>query len=152
MGSGDHHARSAVQLAHGEGQARRGHQFRVDMHTDAVGHKHLRRHPREQVGLDTAVIADGHGAAFGRKVLHHVVRQPLGGLGHGVNVHPVGARADHAAQSARAKGQIPVEGVLNTVVAAANVLQLLGNISVAGGIFQPAGIPFLHVHASSSVQ
>ena len=39
------------------------------------------------------------------------MRQPLGGLGHGVHVHAVGARADYAAQAACAKGKVAVKGV-----------------------------------------
>ena len=46
----------------------------------------------------------------------------LGRPGNGVDVEPVGARANHTAQTARAKLQVPVEAVENCGFIAGNLL------------------------------
>ena len=106
-----HHARGAAQRPHGKGQAGRGHQLGIDKHRNAVCGKYARSHARKQTGLDARIIADGDAARIGRKPAHHIIGQPLGGLGHGVHVHAVSARADYAAQAACAKGKVAVKGV-----------------------------------------
>ena len=56
-----------------------------------------------------AVMGDGH--PFGQVGGIEVVGQALGGLADGVNIHPVGAGAQYAAQPAGAEGQVAVEPV-----------------------------------------
>ena len=57
----------------------------------------------------------GDGYLFGQAGRIEVVRQPLRCLAHGVEVHPVRARADHAAQAAGAEFQIAVKAVRDGV-------------------------------------
>ena len=48
---------------------------------------------------------------FGQGGRVQVIGQALGGLAHGVDVHAVGARAQHAAQTAGAEGEVAVKAV-----------------------------------------
>lgn len=79
-------------------------------------------------------------------VLVQVVRQPLRGLCHRVDVHAVGPGADHAPQAAGAKRQVAVKGVLDLRLI--HLSQLFRHILISRGVLQPTGIfPFdLHIH------
>ena len=107
---------------------------------DAVGREHLGRRFGKDVGLDAAVIADRDGlaAALG----FDPVGQALGGLPHDVNVHAVGARADHAAQTGRAKLERDGETVLNGGVVIPNAFEFGLEIGIVQVISQPTVIHF----------
>ena len=107
----DHHACAGSQIAGGKGDGRHRQQAGPDMHRHPIGCKHLSRHPGKQLGFDPAVISNGHRGLFRRLI--QVVCQALGSLCNGVNIHSVGTSSDDTAESTRAEGQIPVEGILN---------------------------------------
>ena len=74
------------------------------------------------------------------EVLFQVVGKPLRGGPHRVDVHAVGAGADHAAQAAGAKGEVAVEGVLDgRLVHASQFLKkfLVGHTRQPALIFLP---------------
>ena len=106
-----HDTGRGVQITSRKGHGRHRHQNRPDIHLDAVGREHTRSHLCKHIALDAAVITDGHGRLC--KILLQVVRQTLRSLCHGIDVHPVGSCADDAAQTARAKGEVTIERVLD---------------------------------------
>ena len=83
---------------------------------NAVRGQHAGGLAGEQRTVMAAVVGDGY--LFGQAGRIEVVRQPLRCLAHGVEVHPVRARADHAAQAAGAEFQIAVKAVRDGVVVA----------------------------------
>ncbi len=122
MAGGYDDAAVAVQRPHGIGERGRGHELLVEMHAHAVGRKHAGRRLGEERGFVAAVVADGDRRIC--KFFMKIAAIALGRPGDGVDVEPVGARADHAAQPARAKFQVPVETVENCRFIAGNLLQL----------------------------
>ena len=79
---------------------------------------------RKDIGLDAAVVGDGHGRRFA--VLVQVIGKALRRLAHGIDVHAVGAGADHAAQPAGSEFQIPVKPVVYFIGLILNTFQLFG--------------------------
>ena len=143
----DHHARRGVQVTHGVGQHGRGHQGLVDVHADA----HLRQGRGGQAGkvggMDAAVAAYRTGGVL--EGFLEVLAQAAGRLGHGIKVHPVGARAQHAAQSAGAKGQLPVEAVGDLLLV--HGLELGEQLVVHAGAVEPLLILGVHHHSPPKI-
>ena len=83
----------------------------IDTDMDAVGRQDFRRSLGEHIALDAAVVADGNG--LGAALGLDPVGKALGRLAHNINVHTVGARADHAAQTRRAEFQRDRKAILN---------------------------------------
>ena len=148
MAGGDADARVALQVPHRVGQGRGGHQLGIDIGLDAVGGQHRRGLLGEQHALDAAVIGNGHGLGLALRVLEQVVGKALGGLAHGVDVHPVGARADHAPQARGAKLQLPVKAVVDLVLLALDGLELFGQVLVIQRLLQPS---FVFCHSRPSL-
>ena len=92
---------------------------------NAVGGKHARGHALEVLALVTRVAREGERGVL--VVCVQVVRHALGGLGHHIHVHAVGAHTQRAAQARRAKGQLAIEGVKELVLVA-----LLGELGELG--------------------
>ena len=142
VGRRHHDTGRGVQIAGRKGDGRNRHQNRPDVDLDAIGREHARSNLGKHIALDAAVITDGHRRSF--KVLFQIVRQTLRGLCHRVDVHPIGACADDAAQTARAKGEVTVECVLDLGII--QRFQFCHNIGIGGGICQPAFVFLFNIH------
>ena len=59
-----------------------------------------------------------------------VIREALGGLAHNIDVHAVGARADHTAQARRTEIQVAIEPVVDLFRLVADRLKLRRQIGV----------------------
>ena len=90
-------ARIALQIARCKGEGRHRGKPRIDVRVDAVCRQNCRSLFRKYIGLDAAVVGNRH-----IRVAHmgvQIIRKALGGLAHNIDVHAVGARADHTAQA-----------------------------------------------------
>ena len=142
MGSGDHDTRRGMQITGRKGHGRHRHQNRPDTHLDPIGCKNTSSDFCEHVALDAAVIADCHRRFC--KVFLQIVSQSLRRFCYRVNVHAVGARTNHAAQTTRAKGKVTVEGILDFGIV--QRFQFGGNIGIYRCISKPSLIFFFDVH------
>ena len=115
----------------------------IEVCLDAVGGQHRRGLLAEQHALVPAVVGNGHGLGLAVCVLEQVIGQALGGLAHGVHVHPVGARADHAPQAAGAELQVPVEPVVDLLGLVFHRQQFFLQIGIIQILLQPSFI-FCH--------
>ena len=131
-----------MQIAGRKGHGRNRHQDRPDVDLDAIGGKHPSGDFCKHIALDAAVVTDGY-RRLGI-VLLQIVRQTLRSLCHGIDVHPVGACADDAAQTARAKGEVTIECVLDFCII--QRLQFCHYIGIGGGICQPAFVFLFNIH------
>ena len=141
MRSGDHDARIALIVTGGKAQGRDRHQSIINAHLDAVCGQNAGGSLGKDVALQAAVVADGHGliAALGLDP----VCQTLGGLTHDVDVHAVGASAQHAAQAGGTELQCNGKAVLDLVVVPLDLGQLRLQICVLQIRCQPALILIL---------
>ena len=102
----------------------------------------------EHIAFDSAVKGDHH--ALVRNALRlQIMGQAHGGPADIIYVHPVGAHAQHAPQTARAKGQFRIEPIFDFLFVAGNGLQLLHRFRIVGKAFQPAFIFFPIAHCAS---
>ena len=141
VGSRDHDARVAIVVTGGKAQGRNRHQSIINAHLDAVGCQNTGSGLGKDITLEAAVIADGHrlGAALGLDP----VCQALRGLTDHINIHPVGAGAQNAAQTGGAKFQCNRKAVFDLIVVSLNLCQLGLQVSVLKIRCQPALILFL---------
>ena len=147
MAGGDAHARAAPEIPDGPRERRGRFQARIQAGGDAVGGQHASRLPREQLALVAAVVRNRN--LFRQIGGVEVIGQSLRGLAHGVEVHPVGSRSDHAAQAAGSEGQIAVEAVVDGVGVALNGAKLSGQILRQAGLCQPAPVKsFYGIHSA----
>ena len=109
--SRDHDTRRGVQIAGRKRHSRHRHQDGPDVDPDAIGREHSGGHFCKHIALDTAVVTDGH-RRLG-KILFQIISQTLRCLCNDIDVHAVGASADDAAQTARTKGKVTIERVLD---------------------------------------
>ena len=130
VGGREHDARGGAQVTHGKGE--RGHRLdaRIHVDVDAVGRKHGGRHALEVLALQAGVTRERDRGVLVVGV--EVVGHALGGLGHHVDVHAVGADTQDAAQAGGAKGQRAVEGVGELLLVAR--LDELGKLSGKVGL------------------
>ena len=140
--SRDHDTRRSVQIAGRKRHSRHRHQDGPDIDLDAIGREHLGGHFCKHIALDAAVIADGHGRLC--KVLFQIIGQALRGLCHSIDVHAVGACADDAAQTARAKGKVTVKRIFDFGIV--QRFQLCHYIGIDSGLGQPALIFLFNIH------
>jgi hypothetical protein len=149
MAGGDADAGPTAQIPHRPAQGRRGLQPGVDIGGNPVGRQHPGRLPGKQLPFDAAVVGDGCG--LGQVCGVEVVRQGLGGPPDGVDVHPVGSRADNAPQPAGAEGQMAVEAVGHRLLVLPRLPQLRDEVRVLPRPLQPAVQLRLIVHVASSL-
>ena len=135
VAGGDADARAAAEVTHRPGKGRGGLQPGIEVNRNSVGGQYPGGFLAEQLTLDAAVVADGD--LFGQVAAVQVIRQTLGRPADGVDIHPVGARADDTPQTAGAEFQIPVEAVCDCIRVAANLPQFLNQIRVLRGAVQP---------------
>ena len=102
-------AEAAVQMAHGKTQRRNRLKAGVEIGCDAVGRKNCCRFTGKNIALDAAVMADGNGLRQIRLI--EILCNCLRCAADHIDIHPVRARAEHAAQACRTKLQIAVERV-----------------------------------------
>ena len=131
----DHDAGLAMVFPHRIGQHRRGLQLGEQMDGDAVGSEHPRRLPGEKIGFDPGIKRDGDGRLVVPVV--QIIRQALGRLADGVDIHPVVSGSDDAPQAARAEFQLPVEAVLDRVLLPFDVLELPDKVGILRGVLEP---------------
>ena len=130
VGSSHHDARRAAKLPHRKRKAGRGHELRINMRLNAVGREHAAGCAGKEIRLDAGVIAHRDFSHFRRESAVHVIGEPLGGLRHRINVHPVRPGANHAAKAAGPESEIPVKGVLDFCVIARDGLKLRRDVRV----------------------
>ena len=142
VGGGDHHTGGSVQIPGGKGHRRHRHQLGPEEHLDPVGSEDLRRYPGKEVTFNATVIANGNGG--GGVLLFQEIGQTLGGLGHGINIHPVGTGTDHTPEAPGAESQISIKSIFHP--AFVHGPQLRKKVGISGGLFQPASVFLLYVH------
>ena len=140
-------ARAAAVIAHGKAQRRRRLQSRVEIDRHAVCRKDLRRHFGKERAAHAAVVGDGN--LLRKTGSGKPGRQTLRGTRHGVDVHPVRARTEHAAQSRRAEGEVAAEAVENFLCVALHGGKLFGKRRVQTRLAAPGLIP-LHCKAHTN--
>ena len=102
MARRDHNSGNAAEFTHGKGKLRCRTQAVKHIRLDAVCVQAERRLIRKFGGHDSRIVGDRNALLL--SVLgENVVRQSLCRLTHGINVHAVRSRSDHAAQSAGSK-------------------------------------------------
>ena len=141
----DHNSRRAAQGAQGKGKLGRRAQRVEHIGLDAVGSQAQSRHIRELRGHAPGVIGDGHALVLG-SLSKDKVGKTLGGLADRVDVHPVGSRADNAAQSSGAELQLLVEPLLDLPLVVPDGLKLLLGVLVKIVVLQPEIILFHITH------
>ena len=87
MGGCNHNPHSAGKAAHPEGQAGSGQQSREGINLDAVCRQNLGRRPGKTPGFDAGIIAYRRPPLILREGFPDIVRQPLGGLGYGIDIY-----------------------------------------------------------------
>ena len=114
MGGREHDACGGVQVAHREGQRGDGLDAGIHEHVDAIGGKHASGHLLEVLAFEAAVARQGQRRLVIVRI--EVVRQALRCLGHHMDVHAIGANAQHATQTRRAKGELTIEGIVELLL------------------------------------
>src|SRR5699024_7108667 len=143
VGRGDHDARVAVVVPGGKAQGRHRHQGVVNADLDAVGSQHAGGRLGKDVALDAAVVADGDG--LGAALGLDPVGQALGGLTDDVDIHAVGAGAQHAAQAGGAELHCNSKAVLDLCIVPLDLCQLGLEIGVLQVGRHPA-LVFIQIH------
>ena len=109
---GEDYTTLATQFANGKRYLGRGTQGVEQIDLDTVGREDVGSHLGKTAAVVAAVVTDSH--LYLRKIgkcLLQVVGQALRGGTHGVDVHAVGTGTHDAAQTARTKFEILVEGL-----------------------------------------
>ena len=138
VAGGDDDAGDGVQVAHRVGEHRHRAQLIEQVDVDAL----MRQHQRGRLGKLRAhaagIVGDDHAAAGVLGVLTvDVVREALGRAAHIVQVHAVGARAEHAAHARSAKGQLGIEAILDLLFVTLQRAQLVNGRLVVRKVAQP---------------
>ena len=120
MAGRHHNAAVAGEGAHGIGERGCGHELGIEVHKHAVGSKYAGCSLGKQCGFDAAVVGDGYAGIC--KFFMKIVAIALSRPGHRVHIEQVGACANHAAQTARAKFEIPIKAILYGSLIAGNLL------------------------------
>ena len=143
VGSRDHDAGVALVVTGGKAQGGHGHQGVIDADLDAVGGQNTGGGLCEDVALQAAVVADGDGLAAALRL--DPVCQTLRCLTDNVNVHPVGAGAQNAAQTSGTKLQRHRKAVLDLLIIPLDLRQFGLQVSILKIRCQPALI-FIQIH------
>ena len=105
----DDHARMTLQFADGEAQFRRRPERVEQKNLKPVRGENIGHMLGEHARIVAAVVGHGHTHPLAREVLLQVVRKPLRGGAHRIDVHAVGTHAHDAAQAARTEFEVFVE-------------------------------------------
>ena len=140
----EHDTGARVQVAHGKRQRGDRLDAGIDVDVDAVGGQHARSDLLEVLALEAGVTRKGERGVLVVRV--EVIGYALGGLGNHIDVHAVGANAQHAAETGGAKRKVAIEGVAQLVLIARldELLKLRGKIGL-GNVGLPEIDDFLDV-------
>ena len=139
MAGGHNDSGDASQSAEREGKLRSGTKLVKHVRPDPVCRQAQSRFIREFRGHIAGIVGNGNALLFSA-LFDDVIGQPLSGLSHRVDIHPVGTRADHAAQSARTEFQLLIEPVLDLLLIAFDCGKLVLRLLVKVGILPPEPI------------
>ena len=143
MGCRDHDTGVALVVTGSKAQGRHGHQGIINAHLDAVCSQNACGSLGKNIALQAAVVADGHG--LGALLGLDPVCQTLRSLTDDINIHTVGASAQNAAQTSRAKLQSHRKAVLDLFVISLDLGQFRLQICVFQIGSHPALI-FIQIH------
>ena len=107
-------ARGGLEVADREGERGDRLDARVEVDVDAVGGEHAGRDLLEVLALEARVARERERGVVVVRV--EVVGEALRGLGDHVDVHAVGADAEHAAKAGGAEREVAVEGVVELLL------------------------------------
>ena len=140
-----------MQMAHGVGEDRHRTQLVKQADVDALVAQHERGSLGELRAHAAGVIRDDDAAlgVFGILAVD-VVGKALGRPADIVEVHAVGARAEHAAHAGGAEGQLGIEAVLNLLLVALKRLELLDGRGVVREVAQPGFVLLTIGHGDQS--
>ena len=144
VAGGDHHARLAFQIPHRERQRRCRHQLIVQISGNAVSRHDPGSLFGEQPGIDAGII--GNRNACRRIFFIEIIRHALGRFANRINVHPVGACAQYAAQPRGTEGQLLIKPVENFFLFAFYAQQFLFQRRVLQREIQPTLILHIFCH------
>ena len=105
-----------MQVANREGERRDRLDARIDVDVNAVGGKDARGDLLEVLALVPRVTGEGERRLVVVSV--EIVSDALGGLGDDMDVHAVGADAEHAAQARSSERKVAIEGVVELLLVA----------------------------------
>ena len=143
VGCRDHDAGVALIVTGSKAQGRHGHQGIINAHLDAVCSQNACGSLGKNIALQAAVVADGHG--LGALLGLDPVCQTLRSLTDDINIHTVGASAQNAAQTSRAKLQSHRKAVFDLFVISLDLGQFRLQICVFQIGSHPALI-FIQIH------
>ena len=146
----DDDARDRLEMAHGERQLRHRPERLEQIRLHAVRAQHQRRLAGEHIRAAAGIIGDHHAALRLLRLAVDVFGQCAGRPAHGVHIHAVRARAQHAAQTGRAKGQIGIKAILNLALVRGDAHQLVISRRVVLEVAQPGFVILAIGHCSSS--
>ena len=139
VAGGDVESGHTAVLPHGEGELRRGAHGLKKAHGDAVGGHHPGGGPGKFLGVNPAVIADGHPlGGGGRSLGQDHLGKGLGGMADHMDVHPPQPQAHHPPQAGGAELQQAEEPVFHLFGVVGNGLQLGFLLRGQGVAVQPA--------------
>lgn len=136
MACGDDDSRRGFQLSHRIGEDGRGRQLVENIRLYSLGGKNFGDCKGKLAGFDAAVVRDRHALFFSR-LFQEIGRQSKRSLSHRIDVHAVGACPQNAAKPSRPEGQLAVKPVLDGFCVAFDGKQLLVQLAVRAGMFQP---------------
>ena len=114
VGRRENDARGGVQVANRERERGNGLDARIDVDVNAVGGEDARGDLLEVLALVPRVTREGERGLVVMSV--EIVGDALGGLGDDMDVHAVGADAEHAAQARSSERKVAIEGVVELLL------------------------------------
>ena len=148
MARRNHNSGNAAEFTHGKGKLWRRTQAVKHIRLDAVCVQAERRLIRKFSGHDSGIVGDRN-ALLLSVLRENVVRQSLCRLTHGINVHAVRSRSDHAAQSAGSKLQLTVKTILDLRLIVLNGSKLCLCILIKIRVCAPLFVSLHVTHAFS---
>ena len=103
--------RIAPQIAHRIGKRGGGHQEGIQENLKSLSRINCRRGLGKQRRIVAAIVSDCHSAALFVAVCQQIVRNARRSTRHGVNIHAVGSRAQHAAKTCRSEIQLAIKAI-----------------------------------------
>ena len=138
-----HNTGNAAQCTQSEGKLWCGSEFIKHICLDAVGRQTKCRHIREFRGHETGIVSNGNALLFSA-LFFDEIGKALCCLSYRINIHAVGSRAYHSAQSSGSEFQILIKTILDFRIVSFDAFQFLFGLLVKIIIFQPEFV-FLHI-------
>ena len=143
MGGSHHDTGVAVVVPGGKGKGRYRHGSIIDAYLDAVGSQHPCGSLGEDIALEAGIVADCYG--LGASLSLYPVGKPLGSLCYHIDIHAVGAYAQHAAKACGTKLQRHSKAILDLIVIAFDLSQLRLQVCIFQICCHPA-LVFIQIH------